>query len=212
MSDDPDNLLSPSRKGRLRPHPGPKHIAARPLPLTLWDAPLSRICEVHLDPLYFGKGGENRFDALRGEYGILYAAECAEGSFVETRVRHERPTLGRSVTPDLLKSVRLTEISFPNSLRLVDLTGPGLALLSADSRLTNGGYRLSQLWARAFWRHPDSPDGILYRSRHNPSLHCVAVFDRAEAGATWVDHGSLYDAENLDFVREMLNRYEIALL
>ncbi|HEX6900730.1 MAG TPA: RES family NAD+ phosphorylase [Thermoanaerobaculia bacterium] len=212
MSDDPDNPLSPSRKGRLRPHSGPKHIATRPLPLTLWDAPLSRICEVQFDPLYFGKGGENRFDAPRGEYGILYAADTAECAFVETCIWNHKPTGSRHLTTNFLEERKLTEVSFATSLRLVDLTGPGLALLKADSRLTTGSYRLSQSWAREFWRHPDSPDGILYRSRLNPSLYCVAVFDRAEAGAAWVDHGPLYDARHQDFLREMLDRYEIALL
>ena len=135
MSDDRDKLLFPSRRGRLRPHPGPKHITARPLPLRLWDAPLYRICKVHRDPLHFGKEGKNRFDAPRGEYRVLYAAEAAEGAFVETCIRDQRPGGGRHLTPAFLEERKLTEIFFAGPLRLVDLTGPGLSLLDADSRL-----------------------------------------------------------------------------
>jgi len=32
------------------------------------------------------------------------------------------------------------------------------------------------LWSRAFFEHTQKPAGILYRSRHNPQLTCVAVF------------------------------------
>jgi hypothetical protein len=168
-----------------------------------------RICKVHRDPLHFGKNGKNRFDAPRGEYGVLYAAETPEGAFVETCVR-ERPA-GNLFVLAYFQERKLAELFSPEPLRLVDLTDAGLSLLEIDNRLTTGSYRIAQRWSRAFWSHLEGPDGILYCSRFNPSLHCIALFDRRGAGLSSGDRGSLADPRNLRFLGDMLNRYNLSL-
>ncbi len=196
-----------SRHGsRPRALAGPKHVATMPLPLLRWSTPMFRICKVHRDPLHFGREGRNRFDAPQGEFGVLYAAESPEGAFVETCIR-ERPA-GNLFVMSYFQERKLAEISFPAPLRLVDLAGPGLSLLRADNRLTTGSYRAAQRWSRAFWSHADCPDGILYRSRFNPSLRCLALFDRAGSSCSTRDLGSL---ANLSFLGEMLDRYRLSL-
>jgi hypothetical protein len=168
-----------------------------------------RICKAHRDPLHFGKNTKNRFDAPRGQYGTLYAAETPEGAFVETCIRDRS---GETLfVLSYFQERKLTEISLLQPLRLVDLTGSGLSLLGTDNRLTTGGYRAAQRWSRAFWNHPDCPDGILYCSRFNPSLHCLALFDRAGLGLSPRDCGPLADPRNLSFLGEMLNRYRLSL-
>jgi len=139
----------------------------------------------------------------------MYVAETPEGAFVETCIR-ERPG-GNLFSLSYFEERKLTEISFSCSLRLVDLTGPGLSLLGVDNRLTSGSYRRAQRWSRALWSHPDRPDGILYCSRFNPSLHSIALFDRAASGLSTKDYGALADPRNLKFLGEMLNRYSLAL-
>ena len=197
---------------RLRPLSGPSHVRTRALPVRPWKAPVFRICRIERDPIHFGKQGLSRFDDPREEFGVLYAAGSAEGAFVETCIRNEQPRGGRCLSEVFLEERRLIRISFPEPLRLVDLTGRGLSWLGADGRLTTGAYSLSQRWSRAFWSHPDRPEGILYRSRFNPSLWCVAVFDRAGAGISWEDLGSLLDIRNRVFLGETLARYGFALI
>ena len=199
-------------KERLRPLSGPSHVRTRALPVRSWSGPAFRICRIERDPVYFGKQALSRFDDPRREFGVLYAAGSAEGSFVETCIRDERLADGRCISEAFLRERRLIRISFPEPLRLVDLTGRGLAWLGADGRLTTGAYGLSQRWARAFWSHPDRPDGILYCSRFNLSLRCVALFDRVGARLISQDLGPLLDARNLGFVGEMLARYGLALI
>lgn len=64
-------------------------------------------------------------------------------------------------------------------LRCVDLLGEGLRAISCDKRIsTEKPYKTVGLWSRALFEHPERPDAILYRSRHNPQLNCVALFDR----------------------------------
>jgi hypothetical protein len=143
---------------------------------------------------------------------VLYAAGSAEGAFVETCIRDERLGDRRCLSRTFLEERRLTRIFFPLPLQLVDLTGRGLSWLGADGRLTTGAYRMSQRWSRAFWSHPERPDGILYCSRFNLALPCVALFDRIEAGLSWEDLGPLLETPNRVFLGEMLARYDFALL
>lgn len=192
-----------------RPLPPPEHIATKPLPIRIRSAELYRISRVPHDPIYFGKSTRNRFDCPWREYGVLYAAETPEGAFIETCIR-ERPG-GNLFVLSFFQERKLTRISLKDPLRLVDLTGPGLSLLGVDNRLTTGYYRTAQRWSRAFWLHRDKPDGILYCSRFNPSLHCVAIFDRAGAGLSPTDCGALADPRNVRFLGEMLDRYELSL-
>lgn len=200
------------KKERLRPLSGPSHVRNRALLVRSWSGPAFRICRIERDPIYFGKQALSRFDDPRKEFGALYAAGSEEGAFVETCIRDERWGDGRCISEAFLSQRRLIRISFPGPLRLVDLTGRGLSWLGVDGRLTTGAYGLSQRWARAFWSHPDRPDGILYCSRFNLSLRCLALFDRAGAGSTWQDLGPLLGARNLAFVGEMLDRYALALI
>lgn len=97
------------------------------------------------------------------------------------------------------------------SLSLVDITGPGLPPIGADARLADGSYGVSQRWALAFHEHPDRPDGILYRSRHDPSRLCVAIFDRAAPTLSARSLGSLADPHNATLLADLLDTYEYGL-
>lgn len=77
-------------------------------------------------------------------------------------------------------------------LRLVPVHGSGLARLGATAELASGSnYKRSQLLSGALWEHPDKPDGILYRSRHDDSALCVALYGRARDGLAIVSDSSL---------------------
>lgn len=69
----------------------------------------------------------------------------------------------------------LSEFRSERHLRLVDLTGPGLARLGADARLFAGDHGQARQWSRAFYSHPDRVDGIYYPVRHDPSRVAAAV-------------------------------------
>jgi hypothetical protein len=149
---------------------------------------------LRFDPMFFGKTGANRFDAPGGEFGVCYLARDRRGAFIET-FGHE--TGVRFVTEAQLREravarVVLTEPA--TMLRLVDLRGEGLARMGADASLINGlDHAQAQRWSLALHSHPRSPDGIVYRARHDPGRTCVALFDRAaskvrvEATTPWLD-------------------------
>ncbi len=165
-----------------RPKPGshpepPADLPARSLPLKESKGPWIRIHACGRAAVFFGRTGDNRFDAPDGAYGVLYAAQDVFCAFIET---FGDPLDVRLVSRADLAKRCLASISSTRRLRLVDLTGEGLRQIGADARLASGDRALAQRWAQALWRHPLKPDGIAYRPRHDPSKEAVAIFDRAK--------------------------------
>jgi hypothetical protein len=132
--------------------------------------------------------------------------------FVETFGRLDTASGGavRTVSQAQLLSMCLSEIVPPRPLALVDLTGPGLRRLDADARLFAGNHAEAHLWGRAFWAHPEQPDGLLFPARHDPSLLSVALFDRAQAGVQAGTARSL-GALPLSVLGALLDRYDFSL-
>lgn len=151
------------------------------LPITTMaaDSKWWRIHRTEQSPVFFGPAPGRpptyRFDAPGGEYRILYLGQSLSAAFVETLLRNPRiPFIERSELEE--RSVAVLTNQHP--LKLVDLRGGGLSQVGVDNRLTTGSYEVAGRWALALWRHSDSPDGILYRSKHDPNHICAAIFDR----------------------------------
>ena len=149
-------------------------------------------------PIFFGKSGTNRWDSPDGDFGILYLAGDAHCAFMESIGRGALRT--RFVPGSQLKAAGLARVRFTNSLRLIDMvTSGGLTRLGAENSLTGGsGYRNSQRWSRALRSHPLKPDGIYYRSRHDPARtacalidHCANAVEVATDLGSWADQPAL---------------------
>lgn len=159
----------------------PDDLAERHLPL--------RTC---IEPVWYrGHKGKNpplHFNREQGRFcvpeGTLYLGADPHGAFLEAFAQHFGADPRRYiVSQGLLDRSCLCVVTARRPLHLVDLTtGPTLRTLSAnaDGRISVGTHAMSQRWARAFWRHPDRPDGILYPCRRAPELHSVALFARAQ--------------------------------
>jgi RES domain len=160
----------------LHPQP-PNDLSKRKLPTIFHDKPLWRVCKIEHSPIYFGCSGNNRFDAPTKEYEILYAG-CDE--FCAFRETIGRLTQQKIITKKLLQSRYLSKLRASLPLKLIDLTGGGLTHIDADARLLTGDYTIAQQWSLAFWQHPETIDGIYYRSRYDPSRFCIGLYDRAQ--------------------------------
>jgi hypothetical protein len=159
--------------------------------------------------MYFGRSGQNRFDAPHGEDGVLYLAADVRGAFIETFGRDHART---AIDWYELHARTISEITTSRPLRLVDLTGSGLTRIGADGRLATGAYDLSQRWALALHEHPDQPDGLLDRSRHDPERLCAAIFDRAAHALAATSSGSLTDTHNAMLLADILDTYDYSLI
>ena len=158
----------------------PADFASRDLPIEIVQAgaAFQRIHPTGLGALHFGISGNNRFDDPRREYGVFYAARSLGGAFAETCLRE----LGATLIPLARIAARsVSIIETTAKLRLVGLHGPGLARVGGTAALTSGTYDISQPWSRAIHTHPSIVDGIVYRSNHDNSELCVALFVRCRA-------------------------------
>lgn len=202
-----------------RPPEPPVDLAARSLPWRTAPAGtcLARIHRAVLAPLWFGPsaGGtpHGRFDdPMRIEerpeatFGVCYLGWGREAAFAESFLR--RP--GVQIVPLATFDARaLTDVASTRVLRLVALFGPGLAALGATAAVSHGPHDVARRWARALWAHPDRPDGLAYRCRHDDDTLAVALFDRA-ADALVVRGTGPVRADRVWF-GQMLDRYGLVL-
>ena len=129
------------------------------------------------EAIFFDRSRDSRFNSPDGSYGVLYTAEARTGAFAETFLRDP----GQTVLPaDLLARKAYTGLTVTRALRLIRLTGPGLARLGATAEVAHGGlpYDIPQIWSAALHAHPAAPDGIAYTARHDDESLCYALFDR----------------------------------
>jgi hypothetical protein len=156
----------------------------------------SRWMRIHAqasDALWFGSASGHppihRFDDRDGRCRVCYLGTTLEICFAETFLRN--PPV-RILSLEDLTGRSLAAVEVHRELRLVPVHGSGLARLGATAELARGSnYKRSQLLSGALWEHPDKPDGILYRSRHDDSALCVALYGRARDGLAIVSDSSL---------------------
>ena len=159
-----------------------------------------------MGPIFFGPGAGNkpgeRFDSLRGKFGVLYTAPGPESCLIETLLRFPHQ---RMVAESQLASRSLARLEVNRDLRFVDLTGPNLSTLGTTGSLHAGPYDSSWAWSDALFDHPSRPDGILYTSRHDPSELCMALFEKPDYSLTADGSRGLLDAKG--FVGAVLSEH-----
>lgn len=198
--------MAPRSIGPLQP-PTPD-LQKQDLPLLAYRGTLYRIHRSDRDPAFWGKTGDNRFDAPAGQFGVLYTATDQNGAFIETC----GGLLNRTVTSSFLGARGWARVIPARDLKLVDLSGSGLARIGADERLCSGEHDIAQQWALALWQHPAAADGIHYRARHDPSRTSVALFDRAASVVEVVREGGLLADANKALMADILETYNFSLM
>lgn len=121
-----------------------------------------------------------RFDDPRRVYDVVYLAVHPFGAWAETT---RAP--GGAVARALCAATGLAVITVQRPLRLVDLSGHGLAMLGHTAELAcftprdpPPGYQASQRLSRDLYDQLPDLDGLLYRCRHDASELAVAIFVR----------------------------------
>jgi hypothetical protein len=171
--------------------PGP--FAHGPLPIeTVESVPLYRSHPRDYAPDYFGTDvGLNRWGAPNGEYGVCFLATEAAGAFAETFLRNRTKTL---IATSQLDRRLLTVLESQRPLAIVPFYGPHLAQLGSTAEVTAGPIAASWGWSAALYHHPEQPDGIKYRLRHDNDLFGIALFDRCVQDLVVTQHWAWRDA------------------
>jgi RES domain len=122
----------------------------------------------------------NRFDATDRRYGVLYVAATRDGAFAESVGR--MPRVFRS--DGELAALRITTLALTRDIRVVDLHGgAAVGAIGATGVVGVGPQSLARRWSHALHDHPEMPDGIEYRCRHNSDEMALALFDRVDETA-----------------------------
>lgn len=163
----------------------PADLAARRLPL-VWRAVGERFVRVHRKTdgsVWFGldagtatfRMATNRFDSPNRHYGVLYVAATRDGAFAQSVGRV--PRIFRS--NDELAALRITTLALTRDIRVVDLHGgAAVGTIGVTGVVGVSPQSLARRWSQALHDHPDMPDGIEYRCRHNSDELALALFDR----------------------------------
>jgi len=192
------------------PHPlPPGDLNRRSLPLVSFAQSLFRIHDISHAPLHFGHLRRYRFDAPAEEFGVLYCGVDIHCAFIET-FGHDTGIGVVSLAE--LKKRGITRIEYTRPLRLVDLTGSGLAWIGADNQLCTGDYAIAQRWSFALHAHPERPDGIYYRACHDPSRVSAAIYDQVAELFTAIPLGTLADPNNRALLGDILDTYRFGLV
>jgi RES domain len=169
----------------VAPPEPPADIGDRKLPLATKAAgtQYTRIHVATFGPVWFGwdptantfRIPTNRFDAPDRSFGVLYVASIREGSFAESIGR--KPNSFRS--NEDLATYSIATLALVRDLHLVDLHGgQAVGALGATGDIGVGSHKVARRWSKALHGHPDRPDGIEYRCRHNSDEIAVALYDR----------------------------------
>ncbi|HEX2208213.1 MAG TPA: RES family NAD+ phosphorylase [Longimicrobium sp.] len=210
--------MSPATAPGNEPGPPPlppADLHARRLPIHVIepDWKLWRIHPADRAPLFFGpaKGlpPRGRWDAPDGAFRVCYLAEHSFAAFAECFLREPATIL---LETEDLQARALSRVLVRGPLRLVAMHGAGLHALGATAAACMGDYAVSRAWAAALHDHPDAPDGIRYRARHDDDGFALALFDRAKRKVRDGEGGPLTGPPNVRYLAECLNRYGMGLI
>lgn len=127
--------------------------------------------------MFFGRTRASRFDDPDGVFGVMYVGLDPAAAFIEVFGEEIIGSAGALTAPSLTART-ISVMTTTRPARVIDLTGERLPFLGADARIFASSHRVAQQWSRAFHRHPEQPDGLLYRARHDPSQLALALYDR----------------------------------
>ncbi len=196
--------MVPSRK-----HPEPSlDLSSIELPIKIIHDLLWRIHQSNFNAIFFGKTRANRFDAPDRSFGVMYLGLDAYSCFTET---FGQQTGNNFVTLEELSKNSIAKIKMHRAVKLIDITGAGLARIRADNRLTTGPHALAQRWAKAIYNHREKVDGLYYRTCHDPSWYSIALFDRLEKSIEVVNSMPLIAKEFSPTLAKILDHYHFAL-
>jgi hypothetical protein len=173
---------------------------------------LSRIHRSHQAPLYFGRESNperrQRWDASDASYGVCYMAQEGHIAFAETLLRD----LDLEAVQERELAIRsLARLHVRAPLRLVAMHGQALRGLGADASVVQGPYDVTWAWSAALHAHPDAPDGICYRARHDDSGFSIALFERAGDRVEHLDSTGLLAPAHARELARWLDRYSVGL-
>jgi chromosome partitioning protein len=171
-----------------------------------------RIHTVQRPALYFNRNSNSRFSSFIQNYGVLYAGL---DPFVAFREIFNLKSL-RLIDQESLERMCLSCFWLQRDLKLIDISGPGLTMIGADSRIITGSnFPLSQSWSQTLYEHRANVDGLYYRSCYDPSRFCVALYENRvrleDLQEQRITQNNLLDESFAAMLQQILDEYQYQL-
>jgi hypothetical protein len=164
----------------------------------------------YVDPIHWSKLGVHRFDSPVAVYGVLYTSNTVETAILE--VFGDQWAEFHEIDSADLALFDVCELLVTSPLKVVNATGRHLNRLGTDSGFfASTDYLKTKAWARSFMMHHQTPQGIRYHSRKNPTRINYAVFGTPEAQAAIQVERRYPLPDHPDLYRLLLS-YDVALL
>ena len=155
------------------------------------------------EPLYYGRGGTNRYDDPARAYGVLYLGRDLPTALMES-VFHKHQWLADTKRPIALKEVQsrmVRAVGVVADVLLADLTAPGVMAghfgLNLEQLASRDYTHTQQVSAQVHAMPGDDGlplfDGILYPSRNNYPDASIALFERAKMKVSVIKDIDLVD-------------------
>jgi hypothetical protein len=193
----------------------PRDLKKRALPIHVVPAMenLYRVHPANRASLFFGPAPgqppRSRWDSPDGKFGVCYMAEQAYAAFAEVFLRDPGVMV---LEMDDLKERGIALLRPWRDLRLVAMHGAGLHALGATATCSTGPYAVSRAWAAGLHAHPEKPDGIRYRARHDDDGFAIALFDRARGDMHEAGGAALDEEAALPHLTAFVDRYGVGLV
>jgi hypothetical protein len=122
----------------------------------------------------------------------------------------------RLIDQESLERMCLSCFWLQRELKLIDLSGAGLTMIGADSRIITGSnFPLSQSWSQTLYEHPANVDGLYYRSCYDPSRFCVMLYENrvkpADLQEQRITQNNLLDESFATTLQQILDEYQYQL-
>lgn len=155
------------------------------------------------EPLYYGRGGTNRYDDPARAYGVLYLGRDLPTALMES-VFHKHQWLADTKRPIALKEVQsrmVRAVGVVADVLLADLTAPGVMAghfgLNLEQLASRDYTHTQQVSAQVHAMLGDDGlplfDGVLYPSRNNYPDASIALFERAKMKVSVIKDIDLVD-------------------
>lgn len=155
------------------------------------------------EPLYYGRGGTNRYDDPARAYGVLYLGRDLPTALMES-VFHKHQWLADTKRPIALKEVQsrmVCAVGVVADVLLADLTAPGVMAghfgLNLEQLASRDYTHTQQVSAQVHAMLGDDGlplfDGVLYPSRNNYPDASIALFERAKMKVSVIKDIDLVD-------------------
>ena len=160
-------------------------------------------------PAYYNNAPHGRWNAVEGEYGVLYLGQSFESCFLEVSGTNAWKRL-KLYHPDQDAERVVSVLRSEADLVLADITQHGMSAIGMRlPQAASEDWRVTRAWAARIYHHSATVDGIYYRCKANPALYAAVIFDRGSGGLGVLESAGLRGQRWVHDYEMLVDKYRL---